>query len=159
MNRNLLPVGPWLLAVCLVASCIGSGETETAASAESALLDSAVVAESVASAAASDSTTPDPFAGFPLEAGPEVSADPRRLRLLLRNDAGLMAIVRADGGAGEVVLDSVPPASRRRVDLLTRAPTVTLRVQTSEGRALRTVEVVVGTDSLTEVLVGAADGP
>lgn len=152
-------MGAWLLAGLLAAGCGGGEEAGTAAAADSGMIDSAAVVDSVAASTSADSAAPDPFTGFELDAGPQVSADPKRLSLLLRNDAPSVAIVHADGGADEVLLDSVPAGSGRRIDLLTRAPVVTLRAETPDGRALRTVEVAVGVDTVVEVLVGGAARP
>jgi hypothetical protein len=98
-------------------------------------------------------TTPDPFTGFRLESEPGASAELRRLALSLRNDGPVPAIVRASGGADEVLLDTVPPGATRRVDLLTRAPSVTLRSLAADGRTLRTGDFALGPDSIIEVRV------
>lgn len=167
MKRNIRRIGPWVVVGVLAAGCGGSsGTDESAARAEASVADSAADMDSLAVASSADETaagtaadTADPFAGFELDAGPTVSTDLRRLSLMLRNDAPTMAIVHADGGADEVLLDSVPAGSGRRVDLLTRASVVTLRAETPDRRALRTIEVAVGADTVVEVLVGAAGPP
>lgn len=168
MNGNLRGIGPRVAVVLLVAACGGSSEAERSAPPANSpvAVDSGAVTDSVGSASSAEETgegtTPaaaDPFTGFELDAGPSVSEDLRRLSLMLRNDAPTMAIVHADGGAGEVLLDSVPPGSRQRVDVLTRAPVVTLRATTLAGHALRATEVAVGPDTIVEVLVGGVTEP
>lgn len=159
MKRNTRRVGLWVVASLFAAGCGGAGKAGTGAAADSVMSDSTAVVDSVAASTSPDSAGSDPFTGFELDAGPQASADLRRLSLLLRNDATSMAIVHADGGADEVLLDSVPAGSGQRVDLLTRAPVVTLRAETPDGHALRTVEVAVGADTVVEVLVGGAARP
>jgi hypothetical protein len=66
------------------------------------------------------------------------------------------AIVRASGGADEVLLDTVPPTATHRVDVLTRAASVTLRSLGEDGRTLRTIDVAAGPDTVVEVRVDGA---
>lgn len=137
-----------LIAALLAVGC-GEAETDAGQAHGPASGDTAVVAVDSTPA----DTAPDPFAGFQLESGPGASAEPRRLALSLRNDGPVPAIVRASGGADEVLLDTVPPGASHRVDLLTRAPSVTLRSLAADGRTLRTGDIVLGPDSIIEVRV------
>lgn len=154
------------LAACLALT--GCVDSDSDANGSGMPVDSTTVA--VAQDSTSDTTTtvppasgdtapPDPFAGFELSADPQVSAELRRLSLLLRNDGPSVVVVHADGGAEEVLLDSVPAESRHRVDLLTRAPVVTLRAEAPGGRTLSTAEIAVGPDSIVEVRVGTVAEP
>lgn len=97
----------------------------------------------------------DPFTGFELDTdSPNVVE--RRIALLLRNHDARMAVVYADGGAGEVLLDSVPPGSEIRVDILSRAATIALRSVAPDGEVLRETEVSPGPDTIVDVIVGPA---
>ena len=141
------------------ASCGGAGDRP--GEGEPAELDADSVAARVDSATAEADapgqwSADDPFAGFELEAGPEAGAVDRRIALLLRNQADRLAVVYADGGAGEVLLDSVPAGSDSRVDILSRASTITLRSLSAEGELLREAEVTPAPDTQIEVIVGAA---
>lgn len=98
----------------------------------------------------------EPFFGFRLDAEPEAATESRRLALRLVNPGERLAVVYADGGAGEVLLDSVPAASESRIDVLTRAPRVGLRSVASDGAPLRSTEIEVGPDTVRSVLVGDA---
>lgn len=113
-----------------------------------------VVPESEAPGAPVD----DPFAGFELEAAPGATADSRRIALLLRNLGTRLAVVYADGGAGEVLLDSVAGGGEARVDIATRATSIMLRSMTPDGDTLRTEEIIAGPDTVLEVIVGGAAG-
>ena len=154
------------LAACLtLAGCVdsdsnanGSG-TPVDSTTVAAAPDSAGDTTTAEAPAAGDTAPADPFAGFELSADPQVSAELRRLSLFLRNDGSSVVVVHADGGAEEVLLDSVPPESRHRVDLLTRASVVTLRTEAPGGRKLSTAEIAVGPDSIVEVRVGTAAEP
>jgi hypothetical protein len=164
---NRIPRRIWpAVAACLALT--GCVDSDSNANGSATPIDSTTVA--VAQDSAGDTTTavapeagetvpPDPFTGFELSADPQVSAELRRLSLLLRNDGPSVVVVHADGGAEEVLLDSVPAESRHRVDLLTRAPVVTLRTEAPGGRTLSTAEVAVGPDSIVEVRVGTAAEP
>jgi len=152
------------LAVCLsLTGCLDSDANGSATPVDST--DVAVARDSagdttIAAAPPVGDTAPaDPFAGFELSADPQVSTELRRLSLLLRNDGPSVVVVHADGGAEEILLDSVPAESLHRVDLLTRAPVVTLRAEAPGGRTLSTAEVAVGPDSIVEVRVGTAADP
>ena len=152
------------LAACLsLTGCLDSDANGSATPVDSTFVavvrDSAGDTTTVEAPAVGDTAPADPFAGFELSADPQVSAELRRLSLLLRNDGPSVVIVHADGGAEEVLLDTVPAASRHRVDLLTRAPVVTLRTEAPGGRTLSTAEVAVGPDSIVEVRVGTAAEP
>lgn len=145
---------PLLIAGLLVVGCGGAETDARQPDGASASGDTAAIAaDSTTADSTFADTTPDPFAGFQLESGPAASAELRRLALSLRNDGAVPAIVRASGGAEEVLLDTVPPGAARRVDLLTRAASVTLRSLAADGRALRTRDVTVGADSVVEVRV------
>ncbi|MFW6084199.1 MAG: hypothetical protein ACODAA_03205 [Gemmatimonadota bacterium] len=96
----------------------------------------------------------DPFHGFDLPSDGAVRRESRVARLLLRNTSDEPAVVYGDGGAGEVLLDTVPPDGERRVDVTTRAVRLGLRSESTAGEALRRDEVSVGLDSLLEVSVG-----
>lgn len=126
--------------------------------------DAAALEDSVAPGGAADSgragvpdtgLSPDPFPGFELDADP-ANAVERRIALLLRNHAARTAVVYADGGAGEVLLDSVPPGSDVRVDILSRAATIALRSVAPDGELLRETEVSPGPDTVVDVIVGPA---
>lgn len=97
----------------------------------------------------------DPFFGFDLDAPVVPAAEQRRLPLRLRNDGVVDALVYADGGAGEVLVDSVSAGGSKRVDLMTRATAVVLRSATPTGRTLRSVEIETGIDSLREIAIHA----
>ena len=99
----------------------------------------------------------DPFAAFDIPSGGEATAERRRVSLLLRNPTEALALVYADGGAGEVFLDSVPGGEDRRVNLQTRAGVVTLRSEGPDGAPLRRTEVTPGLPTVHEVIV--ADTP
>lgn len=125
--------------------------------------DTAVLEDSVAPVGADSSRagapdtglSADPFPGFELDANPAEAVE-RRVALLLRNHAARTAIVYADGGAGEVLLDSVPPGSDVRVDILSRAATIALRSVAPDGELLRETEVSPGPDTVVDVIVGPA---
>lgn len=165
MNRILRRIWPPLAACLALAGCVDSdsGANGSATPSDSANVaparDSAGDTTAAMTPAAGDTAPADPFAGFELGADPQVSAELRRLSLLLRNDGPSVVVVHADGGAEEVLLDSVPAESRHRVDLLTRAPVVTLRAEAPGGRTLSTAEIAVGPDSIVEVRVGTAAEP
>ncbi len=143
---------------CLFAIACGQPD-DGAREGEAAAGDSTAAAPDTAAFAASpDSATAisgDPFEGFELPPTGEPGAETRRLKLLLRNAAAELAIVYADGGAGEVLLDSVAPGEETRVDILTRAVRVGLRSESGEsGAVLLREELTVDPDSVIEVLVG-----
>lgn len=129
--------------------------------------DAAALEDSLAPAAAADAAdsgraaapdtglAADPFTGFELDADP-ANAEERRIALLLRNHDARLAVVYADGGAGEVLLDSVPPGSDIRVDILSRAATIALRSVTPDGELLRATQVAPGPDTVVDVIVGPA---
>ncbi len=126
--------------------------------------DATALEDGVAAGIAADSgreTQPDtglaadPFTGFELDADPATAVE-RRVALLLRNHDARTAVVYADGGAGEVLLDSVPPGSDIRVDILSRAATIALRSVAPDGELLRETEVSPGPDTIVDVIVGPA---
>lgn len=113
------------------------------------------VADSNRAAPPDAGSAADPFTGFDLDADP-ANAVERRIALRLRNHAAHSAVVYADGGAGEVLLDSVPPGSDIRVDILSRAATIALRSVAPDGELLRETEVASGPDTIVDVIVGPA---
>ena len=152
-----------LVAALAAAACGGSGDAvDDGARPGGAMLDDSVETETVVDSSAAPRDTgsaDDPFRGFELDADPAANAVERRIALLLRNQAARTAIVYADGGAGEVVLDSVPPGAETRVDVLSRAATITLRSVTPEGELLRATEVSPGPDTIVDVIVGPPPVP
>lgn len=97
----------------------------------------------------------DPLFGFDLDAPAANTSEQHRLALRLRNDGEEDALVFADAGAGEVLVDSVAAGSWSRVDILTRASRVVLRSATPAGRSLRHIEIETELDMLREVVVQA----
>lgn len=101
----------------------------------------------------------DPFFGFDLDRTVASTTDQQELALRLRNEGLEDVLVFADAGAGEVWVDSVSAGGWTRVDLVTRAPVVTLRSTDLGGRFLRRLEITVdvggGVDSVREVIVSA----
>lgn len=149
-----------LLFLCLLAlagSCDRpDGDTEAGDPAADAaeVPDTAGLADSFAVAGDSEADSAHPFVGFELPAGHPVGREARLARLLLSNASAEPAVVYGDGGAGEVLLDTVPPESERRVDVTTRAFRLGVRSETAAGEALRQDEVTVGADSVLKVSVG-----
>ncbi len=153
------------VTVLALATALACGGTDDATDdpppvgADAAALGDTVAPDSVAdsSRAAPPDTVlaADPFTGFELDADP-ATADQRRIALLLRNHDARTVVVYADGGAGEVLLDSVPPGSDVRVDILTRAATIALRSVASDGALLRETDVSPGPDTIVDVIVGPA---
>lgn len=147
-----------VVLAAVAASACGGADHE----ADDVRPNDAVVEDSVASDSASDTapatrdtgSADDPFTGFQLDAD-AANAVERRSALLLRNHDARMAIVYADGGAGEVLLDSVPPGSESRIDILSRASTIALRSVTPDGELLRETEVSPGLDTIVAVIVGS----
>ena len=146
-----------LAAGLALMACGGSDGAANDTSPEDATLEDAAARDSATDSAAAvrpDAGSGDhPFTGFQLDADP-VNAVERRIALLLRNHDVRTAIVYADGGAGEVLLDSVPPGSDIRVDILSRAGTIALRSVSPEGDLLRATEVYPGPDTIVDVIVG-----
>ncbi len=101
----------------------------------------------------------DPFFGFDLDGTVAATTEQRHLALRLLNDGSEDVLVYADGGAGEVRIDSVAAGARTRVDLLTRATVVTLRSTSLTGRELRRVEITTTTDTVRDVVISATVGP
>jgi hypothetical protein len=90
--------------------------------------DTAAVAAGIES---SDETTPDSAAWRPL-AVPS-PADPDTYPLTILNPHRIPLAVFADGGAGEVLLDTVMAGESARVKLLIAADSVTLRAVGPDG--------------------------
>lgn len=102
----------------------------------------------------------DPFFGFDLDRTvAAATTEQRTLALRLLNDGSEDVLVFADGGAGEVRIDSVAAGARTRVDLLTRASVVSLRSVSLTGRVLRHVEITAGADTVEDVVINAPDDP
>jgi hypothetical protein len=143
-------------------ACGGSDDSADDTPPEGATLEDTVArdtaGDSIAAADPDAGSADDPFTGFQLDADP-VNHVERRIALLLRNHDARTAIVYADGGAGEVLLDSVPPGSDIRVDILSRAGTIALRSVTPEGDLLRATEVSPGADTVVGVIVGPPSAP
>lgn len=97
----------------------------------------------------------DPLFGFDLDAPAAGTSEQHRLALRLRNDGEEDALVFADGGSGEVLIDSVAAGSWTRVDVLTRASRIILRSATPTGRSLRRIEIETDLDMLREVVIQA----
>lgn len=100
----------------------------------------------------------DPFGGFELP-GDSGAGDMRKFRLRLRNDGDGIAIVFADGGAGEVLVDSVPAGSWRPVDIESRARFVRLRSVDAAGDPLREIDLGQPADTAVDVAVGLRLAP
>ena len=100
----------------------------------------------------------DPFFGFDLDRTAVATAEQRKLALRLLNDGSEDVLVFADGGAGEVRIDSVAAGAWTRVDLLTRASVVTLRSISLTGEILRRVEIATGADTVRDVVISATEG-
>lgn len=143
---------PFLAAALAVGACGGPDDAADDAAVEDTVAPDEI-GDSIA-ATPDTGSTDDPFTGFELEADPTLNAAERRIALLLRNHDARTAIVYADGGAGEVLLDSVPPGAETRVDILSRAGTIALRSVTPEGEVLRNTEVSPGPDTIVDVIVG-----
>lgn len=151
-----------MLVLVSALACGGADDTTDEVSPDGA--DAAAVADSVVPDVGADSSRPappdtglaaDPFTGFELDADSPTAVE-RRIALLLRNHDARMAVVYADGGAGEVLLDSVPPGTDIRVDILSRAATIALRSVAPDGEVLRETEVSPGPDTIVDVIVGPA---
>lgn len=162
MNDRFIvrPPSRFALLLCLVAlagSCDqpdGDVEAGDPAADAAEVPDTAGLADSSAVAGDSEADIAHPFVGFELPAGHPVGREARVARLLLSNTSDEPVVVYGDGGAGEVLLDTVAPKSERRVDVTTRAFRLGVRSETGTGEALRQDEVTVGADSVLEVSVG-----
>lgn len=148
-------------ALVVAGACGGNGDGDSTELADrEGAPDTSITSADTASAAdsASEPTVgmngEDPFHGFELPSAGEPRREARVARLLLRNASDEPAVVYGDGGAGEVLLDTVPPEGEQRVDVTTRAVRLGLRSETTAGEALRRDEVSVGVDSVLEVPVG-----
>lgn len=151
-----------VLVLVTVLACAGADDATDDPPPDDAA--AAALEDSVAPGSAADSSreappdtglAADPFTGFELDAAPANGVE-RRIELLLRNHDARLAVVYADGGAGEVLLDSVPPGSDVRVDILSRAATIALRSVAPDGELLRETEVSPGPDTIVDVIVGPA---
>lgn len=150
------------LALVVVGACGGAADgesTDLAADQEApdtstGSVDTTVAADSAAGPSPRMNGK-DPLHGFELPSAGEPLSEARIVRLLLRNASDEPAVVYGDGGAGEVLLDTVPPHGEQRVDVTTRAVRLALRSETASGEALRRDEVSVGVDSVLAVSVGA----
>lgn len=100
----------------------------------------------------------DPFYGFDLDHTVVAATEQRKLALRLFNDGSEDVLVFADGGAGEVRIDSVAAGAWTRVDLLTRASVITLRSTSLTGRVLRRIEIATGADTVRDVVISATVG-
>ena len=112
---------------------------------------SAQIRAAAPAAGASDPT--DPFFGFDLGQPVATTTIQRAFRLRLRNDGDEDVLVFADGGAGEVRIDSVTAGQWTEVELVTRAPLVVVRSATPAGRNLRRLEIDPVADTVREVVV------
>lgn len=161
-RRAIVGVGVSLLLAGI--GCSGDGAGGDDASENAAGRDSTALAEAAgdsvptdhgdsATSAAPRASTEDPFRGFdlPSENG---TGEMRRYRLRLRNDGDSLAIVFADGGAGEVLLDTVPAGSWRPVEVDSRARLVRLRSVTPGGSPLRSTELGAPADTAIDLAVG-----
>lgn len=95
----------------------------------------------------------DPFRGFDIDRAGEPRTE-RTIALRLRNDGPEDVAVYADGGAGEVFLDSVAARGWSRVDLVSVGPEVTLRTALPSGEATHRLVLDMVPDSIFEVSVG-----
>jgi hypothetical protein len=162
--RRLPTATVLFLAAGLAAACGGSEDPADSSRAraadgggDAAVESTGGIAPDTAAVVVPDTdSAADPFAGFELDSGPAANPVDRRISLLLRNHDARTAIVYADAGAGEVLLDSVAPGSEARVDILSRAGTIELRSVTPEGELLRATEVSPGPDTIVDVIVGPA---
>ena len=130
-------------------STAAAARDTTAATLDTAAMSDSTMADSIAAAHGGD-----PFHGFDLDSVADARSEAKVARLLLRNDSQDDAVVYGTGGAGEVLLDTVPAESERRVDVTTRAVRLGVRSETVTGEDLRQDEVTVGVDSVLDVSVG-----
>jgi len=134
-NRALVllaAVGP-VLAVALFASGCDRGPDQPAAEVSE---PATPPGSDVPPVAAADDTATDAMAGDTGGWGPltvPVTADPDTYPLLIVNPHPVPLAVFADGGAGEVLLDTVPAGDSARVRLLIGADSVMLRAAGSDG--------------------------
>lgn len=149
------PVSGLTLAILslsfVLGACIPSDEQSEPESA----VDRLVAVDSATVPHRTPVASKDPFSGFGLGDTVAVATEPQEVLLRLRNDSSEDVLVFADGGAGEVQVDSIGAGGWTRVELVTRAPTVILRSTDLHGRLLRRVEITVGTDTVREVSVSA----
>ena len=148
---------PLLIGACADGDDAGNrSEPASAASADTAdaPLDTSAMADPAMADSIAAAHDQDPFHGFDLDSVAGARNEAKVARLLLRNDSEETAVVYGTGGAGEVLLDTVPAESERRVDVTTRAVRLGVRSETVTGEDLRQDEVTVGVDSVLNVLVG-----
>jgi len=138
----------FLLAI-VVPAC-GDAEPDPEPVAEEATPADTVLVARDADAPAAE----DPFRGFNIGGRGESGHEEKLLALRLQNGGTEDAVVFAEAGAGEVLLDSVPAGRWSRVDLLTHGPVVTLRTARSSGETIHRLELAAVPDSIVEVNVG-----
>lgn len=102
----------------------------------------------------------DPLAAFVVDADTPLDSS-RVFTLALRNDRAEPVRVFADGGAGVVEVDTVPPGAVHRVDIESRAATIRLRSTPLSDTAatILALELSVAPDTIEQVLVGLAERP
>lgn len=93
----------------------------------------------------------DPFYGFDIDRVGSEDREEKLVALRLRNDGTEDAVVFADAGAGEVLLDSVEAGAWSRVDLVTRGPAVALRSARPSGQTIQHLDLAVVRDSVIEI--------
>jgi hypothetical protein len=163
MNRGVAASAAVSLLL-LVGGCGGGGSEaapERAPGADSLAMapsdDSATAAATVpadpAAAGVDAGLADDPFRGFEVP-GENGTGEMRHYRLRLRNDGTALAIVSADGGAGEVLVDTVPAGSWRPVEIDSRARVVRLRSVSPSGEVLRETELGLPGDTAIDVDIG-----
>lgn len=118
---------------------------------EAAPIDTSTIA-----VADSQPTAPEaegPFRGFDIDRSAESRIE-RTVALRLRNDGSEDAVVYADAGAGEVLLDTVAAGRWSRVDLVSFGSIVTLRSARASGESTHQLDLAAVPDSIIEVNVG-----
>ena len=148
--------GP-LVALVVAGTVVGAcapGEPESAQEHEP-IVDTLAVGEEPSIPDGPQENPEDPFFGFDLGRTVASTTEQREVALRLVNEGLEDVLVFADAGAGEVRVDSISAGGWARVDLVTRAPVVTLRSTDLGGRFLRRVEITVGSDSVRQVVVSA----
>ena len=145
-----------ILAVVVAACAPTETDPELASTVDTVEAVTGVEAEASSSPLVPRPGDPEnPFSGFDLDETVATTTEQREVLLRLRNDGVDDVLVFADGGAGEVRIDSVTGGAWTRVNLLTRAPVVTVRSTDLTGRDIQRVEITVGIDTVREVLVSA----
>ncbi len=144
--------GALLLAVVVLATGCADNQSEPTAEIPA---DSSSISTRTEEPSPEPADSLDPLFGFDLDDTIGSTSEQRRLALRLRNDGEEDALVFADGGSGEVLIDSVPAGTWTRVDVLTRASRIVLRSATLTGRNLRRIEIDTDLDMLREVIIQA----